>query len=117
MSEEEVADHGKQMLANENAVLLALRDHPDWSYAQIARETGWVDGGGHPMKSRVQRAIRSLAEDKLVIQPRRGARWEVTEKGEKALESAISGQPNEHAAQPDGSSGRNRGSEPSDRAP
>jgi hypothetical protein len=85
MSEEAVADHTKQTLANEDVVLLALRDHPDWSYAQMAREAGWVDGADQPMKPRVQRAIRSLAEDKLVTQPRKGARWELTEKGEKAV--------------------------------
>ena len=39
-----------------------------------------------PMKLRVQRAIRSLAEDKLIVQPRKGARWELTEKGEKLPE-------------------------------
>jgi hypothetical protein len=84
MSEEAVADHTKQTLANEDVVLRALRDHPEWSYAQIAREAGWVDENDQPMKPRVQRAIRSLADDKLVVQPRKGARWELTEKGEKA---------------------------------
>jgi hypothetical protein len=84
MSEEAVADHAKQTLANEDVVLLALRDHPEWSYADIAENAGWVDDGGKPMKPRVQRAIRALAEDKLIVQPRRGARWELTDKGEKA---------------------------------
>jgi hypothetical protein len=86
MSEEAVADHTKQTLANEDVVLRALRDHPDWSYAQIARNAGWVDENNQPMKPRVQRAIRSLAEGKLVTQPRKGARWELTEKGEKAAQ-------------------------------
>jgi hypothetical protein len=88
MSEEAVADHTKQTLANEDVVLRALRDHPEWSYAQIAREAGWVDENGQPMKPRVQRAIRSLAEDKLIVQPRKGARWELTEKGEKTAGAA-----------------------------
>jgi hypothetical protein len=84
MSEEAVADHAKQTLANEDVVLRALHDHPDWSYAQIARDAGWVDDDDQPMKPRVQRAIHSLAEDKLVTQPRKGARWELTDKGKKA---------------------------------
>jgi hypothetical protein len=84
MSEEAVADHAQQTLANEDVVLRALRDHPEWSFAQMAREAGWVDENDQPMKPRVQRAIASLAEDKLVVRPRRGARWELTEKGEKA---------------------------------
>jgi hypothetical protein len=83
MSEEAAADHAKQATANEDVVLRALRDHPDWSYAQIAREAGWVDENDQPMRPRVQRAIASLADDKLVVQPRKRARWELTEKGEK----------------------------------
>ncbi len=84
MSEEAVADHSKQTLANEDVVLRALRDHPDHSWSQIARDAGWIDDAGLPMKSRVQRALRALAADKLVKQERRGGRWELTEKGEKA---------------------------------
>jgi hypothetical protein len=81
MSEEAVADHAKQTLANEDVVLRALRDQPTWSYAQIARNAGWVDENDLPMKPRVQRAIRSLAEDKLIHQIRRGVPWTLTEKG------------------------------------
>ncbi len=84
MAEEEVVEHAKQTLANEDVVLRALRDHPDHSWAQIARDAGWLDDAGLPMKPRVQRALRALAADKLVQQPRRGGRWELTEKGEKA---------------------------------
>jgi hypothetical protein len=43
------------------------------------------------MKPRVQRAIRSLAEDKLIVQPRKGARWELTEKGKEAAEGTDHG--------------------------
>jgi hypothetical protein len=85
LSEEAVADHTKQTRTNEDAVLQALRDHPDWSYTKIARETGWLDGDDRPEKWRVQRAIRALADDKLVQQTRKGDPWTLTEKGEKAL--------------------------------
>jgi hypothetical protein len=73
-------------LANEDIMLRALRDHPDWSYAQICRDTGWVSDDDKPEKWRVQRAIRTLADDKLIQQLRKGAPWTLTEKGEKALD-------------------------------
>jgi hypothetical protein len=55
--------------------LKALRDHPEWSYNQIAREAGWLDRDYQPERWKVQRAIETLAEGKLVGQPRKGARW------------------------------------------
>jgi AAA domain len=85
MSEEAVADHSKQTLANEDVVLRALRDHPDWSFARLAREAGWLDENDQPLRPRVQRAIRCLADDKLVVQLRKGAKWTLTAKGEEAL--------------------------------
>jgi AAA domain len=85
MSEEAVADHAKQTLANEDVVLRALRDHPDWSWAQIARETGWVGDDDRPERWKVQRALQTLADDKLIERPRKGASWQLTEKGEKVL--------------------------------
>ena len=85
MSEEAVADHTKQALANEDVVLRALRDQPGRSLAQIARDAGWVGDDDQPEKWRVQRAIASLADDKLIQQLRKGAPWTLTEKGEKVL--------------------------------
>jgi hypothetical protein len=85
MSEEAIADHTKQALANEDVVLRALRNQPGRSLAQIAREAGWLDGDDQPEKWKVQRAIASLLDDKLIQQPRKGAPWELTEKGEKVL--------------------------------
>jgi len=88
MSEEAVTNHNKQTMANEDVVLLSLRDHPDWSWSQIARHAGWVDQDDQPMKVRVQRALRSLADDKLVMQRRKGGRWELTAKGEEIAGNA-----------------------------
>jgi hypothetical protein len=85
MSEEAVADHSKQALANEDVVLRALRDHPGCSFAQIARSAGWIDPDDQPEKWRVQRVIGALAGDKLIQQPRKRAPWALTEKGKKAL--------------------------------
>lgn len=86
MSDEAVADHKKQATANEDAVLLVLRDHPDWSYAQIATNAGWVDEGGNPQKWRAQRSIETLRDDKLIERERKGSPWTLTEKGRKAVE-------------------------------
>jgi hypothetical protein len=85
MSEEAAADHAKQSRTNEDAVLRSLRDHPEWSWAQIAREAGWVGDDDRPERWRVQRAIVSLAEDKLIQQGRKGDPWMLTEKGKQAL--------------------------------
>jgi hypothetical protein len=84
MSEEAAADHTKQALANEDVVLLALHDHPQWTMAEIAVSAGWVNEGGEPERVRVLRVIRSLAEDKLVYQARKRAPWTLTPNGEKA---------------------------------
>lgn len=87
MSEEAVADHAKQALANEDVVLRALRDHPDWSLAQIARDAGWVDSEQQPEKWRAQRTVRALVEDKLIEKRRAREPWKLTEKGRKILSS------------------------------
>ena len=87
MDEEAVADHGKQALANEDVVLRMLRDNPSWSFAQIARNAGWVDADDQPLRARVQRAIKTLGDDKLIIKHRTGGRWELTDKGTKVAGS------------------------------
>jgi AAA domain len=83
MSEEAVVDHTKQALANEDVVLWALHNQPGQSLASIAREAGWLDDNDQPEKWKVQRAIASLVEDKLIQKSRKGAPWELTDKGEK----------------------------------
>jgi hypothetical protein len=85
MSEEAVADHANQTRTNEDAVLRMLRDHPEWSFSQMAREAGWVSQDDKPERWRVQRAIASLNEDKLVEQTRKGDPWKLTQRGEDAL--------------------------------
>jgi hypothetical protein len=85
MSEEAVADHTKQAMANEDVVLRALRDQPGRSLAQMARDAGWVDDDDKAERWRVQRAIAALGDDKLIQQTRKGGAWTLTEKGEKVL--------------------------------
>ncbi len=88
MSEEATASHFKQALANEDAVLLLTRDHPDWSQMQMCRHIGWLDDGGQPEKWHVQRAQAKLREAKLIEQ-RRNGKHHITEKGERALRGEI----------------------------
>lgn len=84
MSEEAVADHKQQNLANEDVILRTLRDNPEWSVARMAREAGWINDHDQPMKAKVQRAIATLEADKMIVKPRRGGKWVLTEKGLKA---------------------------------
>ena len=84
ISEETAAEITKQNLANEDVILLAIRDQPGRSMAQMAEAAGWVSDG-KPEKWRVQRAIASLATDKLVSRPRGRGPWMPTDKGEEAL--------------------------------
>ena len=86
MSDEAATDHFKQALAVEDHVLVTLRDHPDWSLNQIARDAQWITDDGTPEKWKVLRAIKRLADDNLVTQARKGAAYELTPKGEKAAE-------------------------------
>jgi hypothetical protein len=86
MSDEELADHGKQILAAEDAVLIALRDHPEWSMNQIARDRGWLSDNDTPLRMKVLRILRRLGDERFAEQPRKGAPWKITEKGRRALE-------------------------------
>jgi len=74
-------------LAKERVVLRSFLDHPEWSYAQIAWHAGWVGLDGKPMKVRVQRAVRTLVEAQMLMQLRKGGRWELTLKGENSAKA------------------------------
>jgi hypothetical protein len=86
MSEEAVADFGKQAMVNEDVILRALRDRPGQSWAQMARDAGWLDKADQPERWKVQAAIETLSADKLVEQKRKRSPWTLTEKGRRALE-------------------------------
>lgn len=87
LPDDEAANQAKQATADEDAVLKALHDHPDWSLNQIARDIGWTNNGGDPEKWKVQRAIQGLADDKLIRQKRKRAPWTLTKEGQEALAS------------------------------
>ena len=81
MSEDAVASQTASNLINQNHVLVTLRDNPAFSMADIARALGWLDPLGQPQKYKVDRAMKDLARDKLVHQPRTGGKWMLTPKG------------------------------------
>ena len=83
MTEEAAVDHRKQLTANEDTVLKALRDHPEWMPAQIARDAGWLDGSDQPQRWKVHDLLNRLARDKMIHKQRNGKPWELTEKGLK----------------------------------
>jgi hypothetical protein len=85
MSEEAVTDARKQATANEDAILLALRNNADRSLAQIATAVGWLDPDGRAERWKVQRAIEALETDKLIVRKRKGAPWTLTDKGKETL--------------------------------
>jgi uncharacterized phage-associated protein len=51
----------------------------------LPANAGWLGDDDQPERWRVQRAIGSLSDDKLIQKPRKSAPWELTEKGEKVL--------------------------------
>jgi hypothetical protein len=72
-------------LMTQNQVLKTMRDQPLLSMADIARHLNWLNPDYEPDKSKVQRAITALKKDKLVYQPRAGARWMITQKGKDTI--------------------------------
>jgi hypothetical protein len=80
----EAANHAKQAVANEDAVLAQLNRSPDFSLAQIASACGWIGEGGLPEKWRAQRSVERLRADKMIRRHR--GRWVLTDAGKKELE-------------------------------
>lgn len=73
-----------QTLKDEDKLLFNIRDLPAQSVADRALEIGLKMADGRPYKSKVQRLLKRLLDQKL-IRPFRG-NWELTERGEKAVE-------------------------------
>jgi hypothetical protein len=74
--------------SNEDQVMLVLDQSPDYSMAQIASALGWMSeklnekGEKEPQKSKVQRALAVLKEEKMAGTTR--GKWTLTEKGKSA---------------------------------
>jgi len=90
LSDEAAADHAKQAIANDDAVLSIVRDNPEWSWANIANHLGWITQDGRPARWLVQRAFARLSADGLLHKPRAGGRSQITDKGLRILKSGKS---------------------------
>lgn len=71
-------------LRDEDRLLFNIRDLPAQSVADRALEIGLKMADGRPYKSKVQRLLKRLLDQKL-IRPFRG-NWELTDQGQKAVE-------------------------------
>jgi len=85
ISDDAAASQNASMLITENQVLRTIRDHPTFSFTDIAEALGWKNALHQPLRSKVQRAVKGLERDKLVHQPRQRGRYVLTEKGIKNL--------------------------------
>ena len=86
-------------MANDDVVLRALRNQPGQSLAQIARDAGWLDDDDQPEKWRVQRAIASLTDDKLIQKPGRAPPGSSQRRARKSsTRTTSSGKPEEIVA-------------------
>jgi hypothetical protein len=85
ISEDAVASFAASNLINQNHVLKTIHENPNFSFADIARALGWVGLDGEPIRHKVQRIVEQAADDKCVQQPRKGARYHLTEKGKKLV--------------------------------
>jgi DNA-binding PadR family transcriptional regulator len=87
---EHLSEKAQEEIANasryeEDELLRALTDNPRASLAAMAATQGWKMRDGRPNKPKVQRILDRLRRDKLIKQERKGERYEITEKGKKAL--------------------------------
>jgi hypothetical protein len=64
---------------DEDAVLTLMAQTPGGSIASMAQALGWLTSNGEPYKSRVQRALKSLKDEKYVFLQR--GSYVLTEKG------------------------------------
>jgi AAA domain len=83
LEQDEKAKHEAAGARNENHVLKALVALPGSSIADIARALNWIYANGDPDKSRVQRALKALADDGLA--KKKGDHWEATKAGKNRL--------------------------------
>jgi hypothetical protein len=85
MAQQELA----KAIRDEEAVLVSMLNDPSLSMAQIATELGWLSAKtSMPQKSKVEKAIKALKEERLVKKSRK--KWRLTDSGKKEAESVIS---------------------------
>ena len=76
--------------AEQEELLSLMREKPGLSLAAMATELGWLDSNGRPYKTKVRRALRALADLKL-IEKRNGV-WQLTKAGMQAARPRRSAQ-------------------------
>ena len=82
MAQQELA----KTIRDEEAVLVSMLNDPSLSMAQVATELGWLSANTNmPQKSKVEKAIKALKEERLVKKSRK--RWRLTDSGKKEAES------------------------------
>lgn len=83
-SPEGAANQAQQAISDENAVLYWLKTRPGISMADMAKECGWTNDRGQPLKAKVQRCLDRLKADKLARIYRR--KWMITDAGKAEVE-------------------------------
>jgi hypothetical protein len=79
-----------QTLSDEDKLLLNIKTYPAQSIADRAIEIGLKMRDGSPYKSRVQKLLGRLRQQKLIRQFR--TNWEITKEGERAVEMIENGE-------------------------
>jgi predicted transcriptional regulator len=82
VSDEDVEQLKNKGRSDQDALLRAMLDKPGDSLLEIAEYLIWQTSQGKPNKQKVQRMMKVLVKDKLVIQ-RRDDRYVLTPKGEE----------------------------------
>jgi AAA domain/Bifunctional DNA primase/polymerase, N-terminal len=85
---EHLSDTGQEEMTkasrgDEDLALHALSNTPRASFAELADTLGWYAKSGKPNRTKAQRTLGRLQRDKLIKKDR--GRYEITEKGQKAL--------------------------------
>lgn len=78
-------------LSHEDKTLLSIETHPAVSIADRCVHIGLILASGKSNKSRMDRILKKLADEKLIRRFR--TNWELTKDGERAVEMLRSGQP------------------------
>jgi hypothetical protein len=81
ISTDEQSSREQQTRVYEDGLLLLMQEKPGLSLAEMAKTLNWTYSNGEPHKTRVDRTLRKLKQQKLVKQDRDG--WQLTKEGEK----------------------------------
>ena len=80
-----------ETISYEDQILLSIRDYPEKSVAQRCVDVGLMSAKGEAQKSKLQRIIGRLQEQKLIRKFR--SNWELTKHGDRAVDMIENGTP------------------------